>query len=137
LTNHITINGELPSLNKYINAERSNRYIAAKIKREATQFVVDNLPDLKLTGSHFFLFDWFHKNKRKDPDNVEFTQKFLLDGMVTKGMLDNDGFGQVAGSINFHHVDKEHPRVEIRFIEVEHKDALQKFLEPLCLSIPD
>jgi len=35
----LVIPGELTDLNTYINAERSNRYAGAKIKREMTDYV--------------------------------------------------------------------------------------------------
>lgn len=34
---------------------------------------------------------WHLKDGRKDPDNVAFAIKFLLDGLVRAGVLPNDG----------------------------------------------
>ena len=86
---------ELPTLNEYIRAERSNRYRAAKIKRETTAMVAMYFkaakakPVKKITK---LTFVWTHKNKRKDFDNVEFGQKFIRDGMVLAGVIKNDGW---------------------------------------------
>jgi len=37
-------------------------------------------------------FIWHHPNKRKDFDNVEFSQKFVRDGLVQAGIIKNDNW---------------------------------------------
>ena len=38
---------------------------------------------------------WVERNKRRDPDNIRAGAKFVLDGLVAAGILENDGWGQV------------------------------------------
>jgi len=97
----IEVKGELPDLNSYINAERGNRYGGAKIKKEATNIVawqVMNMP--KITEPKHFHFHWYVKNKRKDPDNVAFACKFVLDGLQAAGVLPKDSMAWV---LSLHH----------------------------------
>lgn len=83
-------------LNEYINAERTNRYAAAKIKQKETQIAAFHLLKHKNTLSNLkkplkLNFTWFVANKKKDLDNMSFSKKFILDGMVECGILENDG----------------------------------------------
>ena len=63
-----------------------------------------------------FKFTWYRKNRRTDPDNIAFAKKFLLDAMEEVGIIDNDGWKNVAGFIDDFFVDKSNPRVEIELI---------------------
>lgn len=102
-----TIEGELPDLNKYINAERSNRYIAAKIKKEATELVAWQLKGReKITVAADYHFHWVVKDRRKDPDNIYFAGKFVLDGMQAAGILPQDSMKYVKSILHTHSVGK-------------------------------
>ena len=86
---------ELVDLNTYISAERSNRYRAARFKKEMTELVAyaclaQRVPKMSQITSFTLL--WHHKNKRKDFDNVEFGVKWIKDGMVMAGCIPNDGW---------------------------------------------
>lgn len=86
---------ELVDLNTYINGERRNRFIGAKIKQDMTNVVakecqLQKLPRMKQI-TDFMLF-WEHKNRKKDFDNVEFGVKWIKDGMVKAGVIANDGW---------------------------------------------
>lgn len=108
------IEGELPDLNTYINAERRNKYLGAKIKREATDFVawsVKRLPEITKPADYHF--HWIVKNKRKDPDNVAFATKFIFDGLVAAGKLKNDNMVWIKGI--YHTYSVGDPKVIITF----------------------
>lgn len=105
----------LCDLNSYIDAERTNRYAAAKIKKEMTTLVAyevkrGNYPPIKKLNSIEYLF--VHNNKRKDHDNVDFARKFIHDGMVKAGLLKNDGWRQMPTEYKIIHktVDALHPK---------------------------
>lgn len=40
--------------------------------------------------------EWFEPNKRRDLDNVMFAQKFIFDALVQTGILDDDGWDEIA-----------------------------------------
>jgi hypothetical protein len=116
----IIIPGELVDLNTYIDAERTNRYSAAKIKKDMTKIC-------ELLGCRAKQFDgdrakviitWYCKNRMKDPDNIAFAKKFILDGLVTSGVLEGDGWRQIQGFEDRFEIDKDKPRIEIELQEV-------------------
>lgn len=87
----IKLDVKYPTLNEYIKAERSNKYVGAKIKREFTDmtyWLVLNYKGL-VKGKANIHFEWHVKGKH-DPDNIDFARKFILDGMVKAGVLIND-----------------------------------------------
>jgi Holliday junction resolvase RusA-like endonuclease len=106
-----TIHGPSIDLNTYINAERSNRFMAAKIKREEMDRIMWQLPMMHYEKINLTI-QAYVKNKRKDPDNVYFFVKFLLDAMVKKGIIDNDGQKNI-GSITLQEVKIGEERMEV------------------------
>lgn len=118
----VTIYGELPTLNEYINAERTNKHIAAKIKKTATDVCAYNFNQIqrnRIEHPAEFLFMWFTRNKRTDPDNIAFAKKFVFDGMVKAGFIQNDGWSQVRRLEDRFTVDKNCPRLVIQITEIK------------------
>lgn len=103
-------------LNKYINAERTNRFMAAKLKKDMTAlFEREFINHEPINGRFAMSFNWYMKNKRKDPDNIAFQKKFILDGMIKAGVIQNDNINTVIGFCdNF--IVKGHEGVKIEFI---------------------
>jgi hypothetical protein len=111
----IVIKGTLPSLNEYINAERRNRFLAAKMKKEATEFVyysVLNTPPVQEYPIHAH-FVWYTPNNRSDPDNISWAVKFVFDGLQLAGVIRNDGRKEIASITHSFFTDKDSPRVEL------------------------
>ena len=80
------------TLNEYINAERQNKYVAANIKKQQTNtvcFLAKNKITLQ-TGLYDVHFTWIKPNNKKDHDNIAFAKKFILDGLVKAGIIEND-----------------------------------------------
>lgn len=107
-------------LNTYIRAERTNKYLSAKIKKEETEKVcwICKSHGLKLMGKPVrIVFTWYLKNKRKDPDNICFSKKFIMDGMVQAGVLIDDAREYIT---EFHDLFKEseYDQVVIELIEI-------------------
>jgi Holliday junction resolvase RusA-like endonuclease len=89
------IDGSFPNCNEYINAERTNKYKANKIKQDEKRLIMSqDIP--KYTGEYpvEITFNVHFKNRRKDLDN--FRYKGILDGLVTKGVLINDNLNNVS-----------------------------------------
>lgn len=109
----IFIPHKFTTLNEYISAERRNKYIAAKIKNDETKIVVaylyklTKLEKVKIDYQAVYKFTWHLKNKKLDPDNVAFARKFLLDGMVLSGLIENDGQKQIKGFTDDFVIDKD------------------------------
>jgi hypothetical protein len=114
----ITLPGEFTSLNDYIDAERSNKYIAASIKKSETGRVWAECRNLPAVREYpvVIRFDWYTQDLKTDADNVDFAKKFILDGLVKAGVLAGDQRKYVIGTSGLCHLDKKNPRVEIEII---------------------
>ena len=87
------IEGKLPSLNEVINENRSNRYAGAKLKKEIESLIGWAIKKAKLPHVEkpcVIEIDWHEATKRRDVDNIQSSQKFILDAMVKNGILKND-----------------------------------------------
>lgn len=94
----VYVSGKLPSINEYIDACRKNKYLAAKMKKDAENLVM--LQTLRLTQIRkrvFIRFTWYEENRRRDPDNVRAGAKFILDALQKNGKLKNDNSKWIAG----------------------------------------
>lgn len=113
----ITIQGELPALNEYIDAVNRNRFIGNRMKQEATNAVAwqtKKYKDRGLLPPFHITFNWFCKNRRKDKDNISaFGRKCILDGLQVAGVIPQDNWNTVDGFSDFFFLDKENPRIEI------------------------
>lgn len=96
----IRIDHVFTSLNPYIDAERINRFKAAQIKREetfiATSFAAASMVKPISAYPVDVVFMWHCSNTRTDPDNIAFAQKFILDGIVKAGILQNDRWKEIG-----------------------------------------
>ncbi len=110
----VRINHAFTTLNSYINSERRNRYIGAKIKKDETQIAEEAFRGLEpILVPCRAIFTWTMKNKRKDLDNVAFAKKFILDGAVKAGFLPSDNVKYVVG------LEDKLKYGEEEFVEVE------------------
>lgn len=118
-TRKIILMGQLVDLNSYIQAERSSRSWAAKIKKEETEKVASQLyKEAKINRPVSLGFHWFISTKH-DYDNICFARKFILDGMVLSQVLPNDNPSWVLGfdGDEFYHVPKGEEKIIIELKE--------------------
>lgn len=115
------IEGGLPGANEYINAERTNKYKAAAMKREAEAAVVwaakRDLGGVRFETPVFMAYKWIEPGRRRDKDNIAFARKFVQDALVKCGVLKNDGWSGVSGFSDTFLTDKSRPRVEVEIWE--------------------
>lgn len=117
---HLTV-GLPASLNEYSQAERTHAQVGANMKREQTEAAyVDVLSQMQKGALRIekypirLHFHWYCPSRKKDPDNISFAKKFILDGMQMAGLIPNDGWKHIGGfDGDDFTVDKENPRVEI------------------------
>jgi len=112
-----TIPGTLPGLNEYISAERSNKYQAAQMKKQAEHVIIQTIKaQLRNVTIHVPIiinYLWVEKNARRDKDNIAFAKKFIQDGLVKAGIIGNDGWEWIDGFTDEFSIDKKNPRVEV------------------------
>ena len=113
----LTIEGQLPNLNDYTKACRSNRYAGAKMKQDSERiisaYIMQQLKGVAFVGTVSLNFRWYEPNKRRDLDNICFAKKFILDALVNNGIIKADGWQGVAGFTDQFFIDKEFPRIEV------------------------
>lgn len=122
----LVIEGRLPGLNEYIDAERSQRHAAARMKRE-TQDLVRWYARMQLGSQRpskpvRMDYLWVEQNRRRDQDNIAFAKKFVQDALTEMGFLQGDGWKHVVGFSDGFAVDKYWPRVEVTITEVEEEE---------------
>ena len=94
----VMICGKLPTANEYIDACRKNRYAAAKMKRDAEMLIIQQIKRMQVINERIALrFTWCEKTRKRDPDNVAFAKKFVLDALQKSGKLKNDNATYIAG----------------------------------------
>ena len=84
---------KLPSANDYIRACRTNRFEAAKMKRDIEEMIGFYILDAKVPRFEnpvIIHFLWMEKSKKRDLDNIAFGKKFILDALIRFGCLKDD-----------------------------------------------
>lgn len=110
----LIIKGRFPSLNDYVSKERTNRFVAAKMKREETERVWWSCSQLKPVKEPVAIhFRWYEPNRRRDIDNIRFGAKFILDGLVNAEIISDDSQRYVKRLSDEVLIDKDNPRVEV------------------------
>lgn len=114
----LVILGRLPGLNEYISVMNRNRFIGAKMKKENTQLVAWEAKAQKLRKCQpvEIIFTWYEPNMKRDKDNIAFAKKFILDGLVTAGVLEGDGWKGYGDFDDRFEIDKKNPRVEVELL---------------------
>lgn len=110
------IKGELPDLNQIIKASKSHYMSYSNMKKDYTALVMisaGNHPKIERADVEI---TWYAKNRRKDPDNIAAGVKFILDGLVKGGVLENDGWNQINRITHDFAIDKENPRIEVKLL---------------------
>lgn len=97
MNNAFIIREKLPSLNDVIEKNRSNRYVGAKFKKGIEErigwAIIEAVATKTLkpvTTPCVVEIEWHEATMRRDVDNIQSSQKFILDAMVKNGILKND-----------------------------------------------
>lgn len=90
----ITLKTPFVTLNEYIEAERTSRFIAANMKRKIENNIclIAKAAKFKLPENKTFDVEiiWFTPNNKTDHDNISFAKKFIFDGLQKAKSLQND-----------------------------------------------
>lgn len=113
----ITILGEFTTLNQHIAATNRNRFLGAKLKKDNGDLAMKQMTLKEVVKDKDYpvsiAITWYTKNERTDPDNVAFAKKYILDALVTKGILRNDTRKDIFKFSDSFAVDVLMPRVVI------------------------
>ncbi len=115
---------QLPSLNDYIAANRSNKYLGAKFKKEVEEVIGWSIKQAltskslyKPTGAVILKIEWHERTKRRDADNIASGKKFILDALVKQGVLIDDSRKYVKGFYDVI-IDDKKDFVKVELIEI-------------------
>ena len=93
----------LPTLNEMIRTARGNKFAAAAQKKKYTDLVAMEIM-VQTVRPHFEAISlditWIETKKKRDPDNCFMGVKYLLDGIVAAGIIDDDDRDHVASITN-------------------------------------
>ena len=89
---------KLPSLNEVIDKNRANRHAGNKYKQDIEaricMYIQDYVRKGKLSPMGEFpcviRITWHERTKRRDVDNIQSAQKFILDALQKSGIILND-----------------------------------------------
>ena len=111
----LIIPGRLPGLNDMIDAARASRYGSALQKQVNTELVAWCVKKAKIPKMDraSLKITWYEPNMKRDPDNVQSAVKYIWDGLVTAGVLTNDGWKQQGPVQHIMAIDKNKPRIEV------------------------
>lgn len=94
---YFTVMSRLPGLNEYIKDINNNRFKGNKLKQNTEEMISSGIyaallrKTLKRVSVPVYIsFFWHEKTRRRDPDNVVFAKKFILDALQKCGILHND-----------------------------------------------
>lgn len=123
----LVIEGRLPNLNDYTNACRSNRYAGAKMKEDSeriiTAHIQQQLQGVAFKGIVRLEFRWYEPDRKRDLDNICFAKKFILDALVSNGIIETDSWRGVVGFTDEFFIDKQNPRIEVEIQKAGVNDA--------------
>ena len=116
----LVIQGELPGLNEIIAISKEHwaKYAEEKHNRTEEIAYLARSQIKKKYKKVDLTFTWYCKNRKRDKDNIIAGQKFILDGIVAAGVIENDGWRQVGNILHYFEVDNKNSRVEILIEEV-------------------
>jgi hypothetical protein len=118
--------GSLPGLNELIAARIStgpsrgrhkkwwNQYSELKRKCEEQLGLAILACKLKPVTSGVFHYHFAYADKRRNPDNIAAgATKFIMDALVKRGIIKNDGWAEVLGLIHTFSIDREKPGIRL------------------------
>lgn len=116
----LEIPGTLPTLNEYVNKERTNRFAAAKVKKDTQEYIRSFIPfgSPQFKGSVVVYFRWVRPDMRSDKDNVAFAKKFILDALQEAGIIEKDSWKLCPPYDIGFAVNKQNPRTIVTIKKV-------------------
>lgn len=91
----VFIKGRFPGLNEMTLTARGNKFAAGKEKKTHTERVAWACAHLYPIKKGDFVFTWYEKDKRRNPDNIAAAKKYIFDGLQQAKVIKNDGWKEV------------------------------------------
>lgn len=118
----LVIDGRLDGLNEFIEAQRTNKYKGAELKKNNQRIVelaIRRQLHITITSPVRLHYTWYERNAKRDLDNVSgFGHKVIQDALVVCGVLKDDSPKYIKGYTDEFRVDKVNPRIVVEIEEV-------------------
>lgn len=116
----LEIPGTLPTSNEYFNKERTNRFAAAKTKKDTQEYIRSFIPfgSPQFKGAVVVYFRWVRPDMRCDKDNVAFAKKFILDALQEAEIIESDSWKLCTPYDIGFAVNKQNPRTIVTIKKV-------------------
>lgn len=122
----IVIDGEFPSLNEFIAANRSRRgnYSKGNAMKQADQErIMYQLPRMRIKPPVRLHYKYFCRTRKRDLDNISgYFHKIFQDALVGRRLLPDDSWKEIIGFSDEFYLDRKHPRIEIEIEEIGHEE---------------
>ena len=118
LPQYFFVPGPLPGQNTFMG--NGNRWTYGKAKKQWAVRIGLAIQQAKLQPMQRVQITWVWQecNTRRDPDNFTgISKKFILDTLVSTGILPDDGWDEIAGWTDHWHVDASNPGVLVTLKE--------------------
>lgn len=119
----ITIPGRYPSMNQFIEANRTHKQKGNQMKQKAQNdislHILDQLQRLRISKPIYIKYRFYEPNKKRDLDNISgFFHKVFQDALVGCRIIMNDSWYYIVGFSDEFYVDNKSPRIEVEIEEV-------------------
>ena len=122
------VEGQLPSLNEYIKAERSKLYAASTMKHQYQNMIVVEIRRSRIKPMHtpvLITYRFYERSMKRDKDNIaSIAHKFIQDALVVSGIIPDDGwkhigYPQGTAYVDEFYIDRKSPRIEVELEEIQ------------------
>lgn len=119
----VVIEGRFPSMNQFIEANRTHKQKGNKMKQQSQDEISWQLLQqhrkLHICKPVKLFYTFYEPNKKRDLDNISgYFHKVFQDALVKCGIIMNDSWYYITGFSDEFYVDSKNPRIEIIIQEV-------------------
>lgn len=117
-----TIHQKLPSLNEFIEANRTSALVGARMKKTNQTYcewdIRSQLKGVQAREPVKLRFAFYEENQKRDMDNISgFAHKVIRDALVCQNVIQNDGWKNIAGYTDDFYVTNGKPMIEVIILE--------------------
>ena len=126
-TYHLTIEGDFPSLNDFIDANRRSkgRWNKGNQMKQRDQniivcYIKQQMRKIHIDCPVYLKYTYYCRNRKRDLDNISgYFHKVFQDALVHCGVLQNDSWKYIVGFSDDFFVDNKNPRIEVEIVEMK------------------
>jgi Holliday junction resolvase RusA-like endonuclease len=119
----VVIEGRFPSMNEFINANRTHKQKGNKMKQQSQDDIswqlLQQYRKLHIDKPIKLHYTFYEPNKKRDLDNISgYFHKVFQDALVHCGIIMDDSWHYISGYSDTFLIDNKKPRIEVIIEEV-------------------